>query len=232
MANSELTQDLKELKEFTNQAIGISNAIINHTEFINSKLPNEYQELTYIQSTNDRTQYIDTELIPKSNLKIECKILVVNYSTYDVIIGQTINDMNNGSIALRVFNSPSIDCSYSGHQSIEVNTSYNTELEISAWNCGITVNNSTKSKSAISFTPNNLSLYMFGCNQSNALWRGFYGRIYYMRLYNDNNLVREFIPAKRKSDNVVGMYDLVNNKFYINNGSGSFIAGEEVNEEW
>ena len=86
MANSKLTQDLKKLKEFTNQAIGISNAVINHTEFINSRLPNEYQELTYIQSTNDRTQYIDTELIPKSNLKIECKILVVNYSTYDVFI--------------------------------------------------------------------------------------------------------------------------------------------------
>ena len=232
MANSKLTQNLKELKTFTNQAISMSNAIINHTEFINSRLPNEYQELTYIQSTSDRKQYINTGLVPKSNLKIECKLLVVNYSDYDVILGQTVSDMNNGSIALRVFKTPAIDCSYSGHQKIEVKISYNTELEISAWNCGITINNSTASKSAISFTPNNLSLYMFGGNQNNSLWRGFYGRIYYMRLYNDDNLVREFIPARRRSDSVLGMYDLVNDKFYTNNGSGSFVAGEEVNREW
>ena len=41
-------------------------------------------------------------------------------------------------------------------------------------------------------------------------------------------LVRNFIPAKRNSDNVLGLYDLVNNVFYTNAGSGTFIAGPEV----
>ena len=50
-----------------------------------------------------------------------------------------------------------------------------------------------------------------------------------MKIYNDNILVRHFIPARRKSDSVLGMYDLVNKTFYTNSGSGSFTAGSEVN---
>lgn len=38
---------------------------------------------------------------------------------------------------------------------------------------------------------------------------------------------REFIPAKRKSDNVVGMYDMVTKTFFTNAGTGTFTAGPE-----
>ena len=57
----------------------------------------------------------------------------------------------------------------------------------------------------------------------------FQGKVFSCRLYDgDNNLIRNFIPAKRKSDNVLGLYDLVNRVFYTNSGSGSFTAGPEV----
>ena len=36
----------------------------------------------------------------------------------------------------------------------------------------------------------------------------------------------EICPAKRDSDDVVGMYDLVSNTFFTNAGSGSFSYGE------
>lgn len=54
-----------------------------------------------------------------------------------------------------------------------------------------------------------------------------------MRLYNLNvvtaggNMILNLIPAKRNSDNELGLYDLVTGKFYINEGTGSFVAGEE-----
>ena len=38
----------------------------------------------------------------------------------------------------------------------------------------------------------------------------------------------ELIPAKRDSDGVLGMYDIVRNKFLTNSGSGSFVAGPSV----
>lgn len=58
-----------------------------------------------------------------------------------------------------------------------------------------------------------------------------YAKMYYCKMYDDQTLIRDFIPVKRNSDNVLGMYDLVNDVFYINSGTGSFISGEELTGE-
>ena len=52
-----------------------------------------------------------------------------------------------------------------------------------------------------------------------------YAKIYYCKMYKEDNLIRHFIPAERNSDNVLGMLDIVNGVFYTNSGSGSFTAG-------
>lgn len=49
-----------------------------------------------------------------------------------------------------------------------------------------------------------------------------------LKIYDDIELVRNYIPCYRKSDNVVGMYDLVEDKFHTNSGTGDFVAGPEV----
>lgn len=49
------------------------------------------------------------------------------------------------------------------------------------------------------------------------------------KIYVDNILKVDLIPAVRKSDNVAGMYDVINNIFYTNNGSGTFGVGNNVN---
>ena len=36
----------------------------------------------------------------------------------------------------------------------------------------------------------------------------------------------DFIPVVRKLDGKAGLYDIKNNKFYLNNGTGEFIKGE------
>lgn len=45
-------------------------------------------------------------------------------------------------------------------------------------------------------------------------------------------LIRDFIPAMRNSDNVIGLYDIVNNVFYTNAGSGVFTAGKGGSYQW
>lgn len=52
--------------------------------------------------------------------------------------------------------------------------------------------------------------------------------IYYTKIWDNNILVRHFIPCYRKSDGVIGMYDLVENKFYTNSGTGTFIKGNDI----
>lgn len=46
-----------------------------------------------------------------------------------------------------------------------------------------------------------------------------------LKMYDtNNNLIRNFIPALRQSDNVVGVLDLVENVFYENMGAGKFTS--------
>lgn len=37
-------------------------------------------------------------------------------------------------------------------------------------------------------------------------------------------------PCQRKSDGVLGVYDTVGQKFYVNSGAGTFTAGPVVDE--
>lgn len=55
--------------------------------------------------------------------------------------------------------------------------------------------------------------------------RSYAGRLEYFEVYDQDTLIRNFIPAMRKSDSVVGMYDLVNDVFYTNAGTGTFSYG-------
>lgn len=49
------------------------------------------------------------------------------------------------------------------------------------------------------------------------------------KVYVDNTLELDLIPAIRKSDNVAEMYDIINDNFYTNSGTGTFTVGSNVN---
>lgn len=67
-----------------------------------------------------------------------------------------------------------------------------------------------------------------------ALWIGGQqgyscpGKIYFYELYNSGAIQQRLYPCIRQSDNAVGMYDLVENKFYTNANSGAVTPGPEV----
>ena len=52
------------------------------------------------------------------------------------------------------------------------------------------------------------------------------GRIFYARIYDHSgNLVRDYVPCIRNYDGAAGMFDLVENRFYGNDGTGEFRSG-------
>lgn len=70
--------------------------------------------------------------------------------------------------------------------------------------------------------------YIFGTNRGGTFNEPSDNlSVYYCKIYDNGTLIRNFIPAKRNSDNVLGLYDIVNSKFYTNAGTGTFIAGPE-----
>ena len=56
-------------------------------------------------------------------------------------------------------------------------------------------------------------------------------KFYYIRIYEQGELKFNLIPCKRKSDDVYGMYDIINKTFYHNLGTGAFTIGTEQNIE-
>ena len=60
---------------------------------IANRLPNEYQEVEYIESSG--TQYIDTSYIPNQDTLINCHINMTSYNGNDVFFGQRVAYMDN-----------------------------------------------------------------------------------------------------------------------------------------
>lgn len=55
------------------------------------------------------------------------------------------------------------------------------------------------------------------------------GKIYSFTMSKvDGTPIREFVPSIRKSDNTVGMFDIVTGRFYDNAGTGTMTAGPAV----
>ena len=68
--------------------------------------------------------------------------------------------------------------------------------------------------------------YLFGYNLNGSRGYPTPCKMYMFRVYGENGLLRDFVPAKRKSDGTIGMYDSVTNGFFANVGNGSFEAGD------
>jgi len=65
------------------------------------------------------------------------------------------------------------------------------------------------------------NLVLFG-RKYNGTVTGSNVKIYSAKLYDDGVMVRDFVPARRNSDGVLGMYDTVSGNFFTNAGSGEF----------
>ena len=56
-----------------------------------------------------------------------------------------------------------------------------------------------------------------------------YLKIYYFKYFDDKGkLQRHFVPCYRKSDNKPGMFELVTQKFHVNQGSSEFELGPDI----
>jgi uncharacterized repeat protein (TIGR02543 family) len=79
--------------------------------------------------------------------------------------------------------------------------------------------------SSFSWDPQNYYMCVFNDGRTTPAS----GEVYYLKIYDNDELVGNFIPAKRNSDNVLGMYDTVTGVFKTNAGTGIFTAGPVAN---
>lgn len=197
---------------------------------IPTRLPKGYSELNYIESTG--SQYIDTRFIPDQDTKI-----VMDVELSDV--GTTITPLCGSrpastSDVFGIWFLPEAvyphygDTRYNAHP-ISINTVQRLFVSMGCLVASANEESVTLTDSG-SFS-SQYSLYLFSFNDvGTADSRMVNGKIYSCQIYDNGTLVRDFVPC-RNASGVLGLYDLVNNVFYQNAGSGTFTAGADVEVE-
>ncbi len=200
-------------------------------------LPAGYTELQYIESTG--TQYIDTGYIPNSNTRWELDNEYTEtpptedfyngvYQTatgyqparFDIALGVRGMYLNYGASNIVNSNTSSF---------INTRYMYVVDAKNNKWAYNDTTGSFPSYSNMITITK---SLYLFARNDGSGVNRFTKQRTYSSKIYDDGILVRDFVPAKRNSDNEIGMYDLADpnpsTAFYTNAGTGEFSAGPDM----
>ena len=193
-----------------------------------------YTQLEYIESTG--TQYINTGVVLKSDATI-------------TTVGQFLNITSTSPLTMWGFmglyrNFPRWGCSVFSNQWLmdlnyttsqyNANTNKHTFVNTTngvTYDClvdGVSLYGRKDVPSPDTYTSNVLSVYLFARNNNNNAGNFSSSRIYSFNIVQDDIEVINLIPARRNSDNVLGMYDTVSQTFYTNAGTGTFIAGPEA----
>ena len=189
-----------------------------------------YKLLKYIESSG--TQYIDTGVNGNNdNLEISIKFHLLSWSSYCGIYGNYNSESSN---ATRMISQTSDNGKYytysntsAGKGSTSITALQNDINEVTVSSTQVTVNGVSK---AVTNTTkgddnnNNIAIFNLKARVSGCTTM----RLYSFKIADNGVLVRDFVPVKRISDGAVGLYDSVNDQFYTNAGTGTFIAGDEI----
>lgn len=190
-------------------------------------LPSEYTRVDYIESSG--TQYINTGVIGKKETKVEMQFKFASIpSGANIIFGCNAERFcvfrlkSGGSFSAQV-SSFSVDPSIFG----VVGTHYNVKVDYDNTDM-ININGTvaTNSRAVPSFTTG-INCYLFAGNVNGTASNFSFIKLYSCKIYDDNTLLRNFVPCYKNSDNKIGLYDTVNNVFYENQGTGNFTYGAE-----
>ena len=208
-------------------------------------LPEEYKQVDYIESTG--TQYIDTKYVPNKDIETEMVIYLTDTEEeYQLFFG-VIENSNQYYIGKGSKINYNISYHYAGTtaKSISFTKANYTGMKKIHTKKNMTIE--TEDGSTISTEENNNQTYEFENtafvfaerNGANDVRMRTKMKLYSLKIWENGELKRNFVPcyAKTSVTNVdgttcpietIGLYDKVENKFYTNKGTGTFLKGNDV----
>jgi hypothetical protein len=189
-------------------------------------LPYDYK-VEYLESSG--TQYIDTGVYANGKIRMLAHIKTKKDGGPNSAFSGVIHKNFTG-IWQVVYSYMGVDFNVS-QQEIVFSFPYIGEqvFDVDQVNRTITLNGVTQEMTNIPMAVqpgyDNIPLCKYNnrLNNFNNFW---IGEVYYAKIYDNNTLVRDFIPVS--VGNVGYMYDKVSGQLFGNQGTGSFIVGQRV----
>lgn len=201
----------------------------------------DYEEVEYLEASG--AQFIDTGYYTSSNTRIVSKISptsVENGTNYGgMFYGSSYPDWANGfgfemyiwtDSASTGKNGPVLWAIFgSSFAASDVNISagdillsdFNKNNVTVYRNNDLVLSHSFPSQETLRSTA---SLKLFSLSRSSNFYG--YSRIYYLKIYENDNLVHDYIPVLK--NNIPAMYDKITKQFLYNSGTGSFSYGQKI----
>ena len=185
------------------------------------KLISSYERIEYIESNG--SSYIDTGIYGSDSLDIEISLSSIGNTGFFLISRESNLKRTYGVVFEQVKSKLRFDY-YNNINYLGVFV--NKRVTIRKSGLVIYVNNVASLRLSENKFTTPSTLLMFGILQNGVVNSSPAGsKIYFLKMKENGMLVRDFIPVKRKSDGVIGMYDLVGRKFYTSPNGVAFTGG-------
>lgn len=200
-----------------------------------ARIPFEYQEVEYIQS--HAAQYIDTGLSNRAIIaeidmmfdafSLECPVVIGNefksgYTYYAQYLRIWVNNKEWNTAA-------------GYHSTCNTGVRYKIDTILRSGLTKVSINGTQIVNSTTGYT-NDTGIYIFARRNNYTPYVSddsfVEGKLYSVKMYSDDNkteLIRDYVPCYRKSDGAGGLYCLITETFFPNQGTGNFTFGADVN---
>ena len=208
-----------------------SKCLIYDEEYI---LPEEYTQVEYIESHH--AEYIDTGYYCNPNTRIECDFQFTQVAQKQQRVFGSIYGEDNGLSASMYINgggnfawacqngdgnwkATTLNADTNKHKFVM--DMKNNKIYIDDYIENITTTHTNTSIYS-------LLLFAYRVKDTGAVHTQSkaYGKMYSARIYENDVLVHNFVPCYKNSNNELGMYDLITNAFFTNQGTGTFTYGQ------
>lgn len=191
------------------------------------RIPSEYQEVEYIESTG--TQWIDLDFGFDPTDEVYAKFSISTRTYVDkYIVSPVVWNTDRNRFAMGVYSCFACGFGNSTTGVTRLTPNIVNDGNIHEWRYRsslfeIVDLDSSKDVSAISFGSTSAILRLFYGYKSPTE-----GRIVSYRHIKQDGTEINLIPCYHKSSGEIGMYDTVSKQFYINSGTGTFLKGNDV----
>lgn len=222
----------------TSGALSFPNGFISAVEAIETgggftpEVPAGYTQLKYVESSG--TQIINTNVVPTLETKLQVTgVRLPSQTGYNSMAGcsnPTIYiPMNNGVYGNRWYAAFGNGGEKTIDGALPVGTSEPPTFTVDKTGTVFSADGSTKT---VSYTATDLGtvdaetrIALFGRKRGSTYSQFTRARIFRAKIWENGTLLRDFVPAMRNADEEIGMYDIVNDAFYTNDGTGVFVGG-------